>query len=427
MNSEGAFAVSNDTTYQNIFIARQPVFTETMKAWGHLLLFRNSIDATSADISDCSEATLEVLANLPLCSESATDREKALIHFTPEILKRGITHVLPCQSTVIILERDPFPSEELTETLSALRSEGYMVAVDNFDPTIQSPLDAVADIAIIDINDKDSTKLAEDVARAKNTGISQVMAKRVGTPEAMREAKQAGFTLFHGYFFKKPKTVAGRKITSSEITRLKLFELIEKEEPDFDALTDAIEADVAISYRLLAFLNSASFSFTTTIKSIKQAVVLTGWRPIRNWVRLVILTDMNTTERGRELAYLCAHRAKLFETAALGAEYEDISDKLFMLGLFSLLDALLDMDMEHALAHLPIDQEIKDALAGTENRLTPWLELASAIENSNWDEVARISRKLDLQPGTVAVSYQHAFTWADSFFGDSGTSGQTEQ
>ncbi|GAB7021789.1 EAL and HDOD domain-containing protein [Salidesulfovibrio brasiliensis] len=418
--------MSDSTTYQNIFMARQPIFTENMKIWGHLLLFRDSIDATSADISDCSEATLEVLANLPLCSADDSGQEKALIHFTPEILKRGITHVLPSRSTTIILERDPFPPEGLIDTLKGLRREGFMVAVDNFDPEVKCPLDEVADMVIIDINGKDSTTLIENVARARSLSITHVMAKRVETPEAMREAKQAGFTLFHGYFFKKPKTVAGRKLTSSEITRLKLFDLIEKEEPDFDALTDAIEADVAISYRLLAFLNSASFSFSTTIKSIKQAVVLAGWRPIRNWVRLVILTDMNTTERGRELAYLCAHRAKLFETAALGAEFEDISDKLFMLGLFSLLDALLDMDMEQALAHLPIDQEIKDALSGEDNRLSPWLSLASAIENSNWDEVASVSRVLGLQPGTVAVSYQHAFTWADSFFGDSGSS-ETKQ
>jgi EAL and modified HD-GYP domain-containing signal transduction protein len=419
--------VSSTETYQNIFIARQPVFTEKMKIWGHLLLFRNSIEATSADISDCSEATLEVLSNLPLCSTEETVRDKALIHFTPEILERGITHVLQPGSAVVIMERDPYPQDGLLEMLETLRADGHLVAVDNFDPSVTCPLDAAADMVIVDVNGKDQARLTEIAARARNMGIDKLLAKRVETPEAMNQAREAGFNLFHGYFFKQPETVAGRKITSSEITRLKLFDLIEKEEPDFDALTDAIEADVAISYRLLAFLNSANFSFTATIKSIKQAVVLTGWRPIRNWVRLVILTDMNTTERGRELAYLSAHRAKLFETAALGGGHDEISDKLFMLGLFSLLDALLDIPMKDALKHLPIDEEVKEALGGTTNRLTPWLELASSIENSNWDEVGRISRSIDLQPGTVAISYQHAFTWADTFFGGTCTEKETAQ
>ena len=87
-----------------------------------------------------------------------------------------------------------------------------------------------------------------------------------------------------------------------------------------------------------------------------------------------------------------------------------------MLGLFSLLDALLDMDMKEIVSHLPVDDDIKAALCGGNNRYASWIALAQAIENSDWDEVGACAKKLNLLPGTVAVSYQHAFSWADSFF-----------
>ena len=195
---------------------------------------------------------------------------------------------------------------------------------------------------------KDEADLSFIAAKGKKFDSARMIAKRVESADDLSRAKDAGFALFHGFFFKRPQTETGRKISSSEITRIKLFEIIEKEEPDFDALAQAVEADVAISYRLLNFLNSANFSFATTVTSIRQAIVLAGWKPIRNWLRLIILTDMTPSEKTQELSYLSAHRAKLFETAALGGGYEDESDKLFMLGLFSLLDAMLDVDMQRS-------------------------------------------------------------------------------
>ena len=125
---------------------------------------------------------------------------------------------------------------------------------------------------------------------------------------------------------------------------------------------------------------------------------------------------MTPSEKSLELSYLSAHRAKLFETAALGGGYEEESDKLFMLGLFSLLDAMLDMSMEEVVKHLPVDDMIKAALCGKDNRYAAWLAMALAIENSDWDEVGARAKALNLLPGTVAVSYQHAFTWVDAFF-----------
>jgi EAL and modified HD-GYP domain-containing signal transduction protein len=419
--------MDDNTTYENIFIARQPIFTTHNETWGYLMLFRDSINADRAVIADNSEATMNLVANLPLCGGLGGADSRLLIHFTPEDVVAGTPLAVPWGNTVIILEEQADPADALLVALADLKDEGYELAVNNFEGKPGSErLTEMADVLIVDMADRDEADLAYTVAKGKKFGSPKMIAKRVETADDLAKAREAGFTLFHGFFFKRPLTKTGRKIASSEVTRLKLFEIIEKDEPDFDSLVPAIEADVSISYRLLNFLNSANFSFATTITSIRQAVVLTGWKPIRNWLRLIILTDMTPSQKSLELSYLSAHRAKLFETAALGGGYEEESDKLFMLGLFSLLDAMLDMSMPTIVEHLPVEDAIKTALCGEANRYAPWLTLAQAIETSDWDAVGAKAKLLDLLPGTVAVSYQHAFTWADSFF-TSETSDHPEQ
>ncbi|MEF2229761.1 MAG: HDOD domain-containing protein [Pseudodesulfovibrio sp.] len=409
--------MNEDKAYESIFIARQPVFDRGNDTWGYMLLFRDSENAERAIFTDDSEATMNLVANLPLCGGVAGDKGRLMIHFTPEDIKRETPLAVPSANAVIIVEETADADRELLAALAGLRGEGYEVAVNNFEGKVGAEqLAELADYLVVDMDRKTADDLSAIVSKGKKIGSARFIAKCVESAEARSMAKDAGFNFFHGFFFQKPQTQSGRKITSPEVTRLKLFEIIEKSEPDFDALAPAIEADVAISYRLLNFLNSATFSFATTITSIRQAVVLAGWKPIRNWLRLIILTDMTPSEKSLELAYLSAHRAKLFETAALGGGHEEDSDKLFMLGLFSLLDAMLDMEMKDVVRHLPVDEAIKTALCGQGGRYASWLPMARAIENSDWDEVGARAKELDLLPGTVAVSYQHAFSWADAFF-----------
>lgn len=410
--------MTQDKTYENVFIARQPVFDENGKTWAYMLLFRDSMHATSATFTDDADATMRVLADMSLCNLGTDQTARTMVHFPALAVENGYHRALGAECGTVIVEERETVTPKLLEAVRELRQDGYLLAVNNFEGTPgQEELCALADVLIVDVHNKDDFELRDLVQDAGKNSGAKLMAKRVETLEEQRRAKKHGFTLFHGFYYCRPEVDAGRKISSNEITRLKLFEIIERDEPDFDALAEAVEADVSISYRLLAFLNSPSFGFATTITSIRQAVVLAGWKPIRNWLRVVILTDMSPSEKSRELTYLSAHRAKLFETAALGGGFEEISDKLFMLGLFSLLDAMFDMDMKELVKHLPIDDAVKRALCGAENEFSAWLRLAHAIEASRWDEVGTMSRTLNLLPGTIAVSYQHAFSWADSFFG----------
>ena len=248
---------------------------------------------------------MNLVANFPLCGGVCGSSARLLIHFTPEDIIRGTPHAIPCDNTVIILEEVVEPDEILIVALGDLIIDGFELAINNFEgkPGCER-LAELADTLIVDIEGKTEEDLKAIADKAESFGVSRLIAKRVEDETDLALAKTAGFTLVNGYFFKRPQTEGGRKISSVKATRLKLFEIIEKDEPDFDALAPAIEADVAISYRLLNFLNTANFSFATKVTSIKQAVVLAGWKPIRNWLRLIILTDLNPSEKTKELARL---------------------------------------------------------------------------------------------------------------------------
>ena len=229
--------MSNKTTYETIFVARQPVFDAHNETWGYMMLFRDSENADRAIFSNDSEATMNLVANLPLCGGLGGSQAHLMVHFTPEDVIRGIPHAVPWNNTVIILEEITAMEETLLIALKDLKNEGYEIAINNFEgkPDCEQ-LAELADVLIVDMNGKDEADLAVIAAKGKKLGSARMIAKRVETSDDLAMAKGAGFTLFHGFFFRRPQIETGRKISSSKVTRLKLFEIIEKEEPDFDAL-----------------------------------------------------------------------------------------------------------------------------------------------------------------------------------------------
>jgi EAL and modified HD-GYP domain-containing signal transduction protein len=185
---------------------------------------------------------------------------------------------------------------------------------------------------------------------------------------------------------------------------------------DFSELAATIQADVSVSYRLLQLINSAAFGYKD-IDSIERAVVLLGWEKLKNWVYLVVLTDIQPKGKSSELPYLSTIRAKFLESAAQAHKVTDPKPQsLFLLGLFSLLDAMLDQPMSEVLEQLPLDAAISEALSGEDNELAPWLELARCFETGDWARLDRLVDSLGLDATATAGAYFEAIGWTKHFF-----------
>lgn len=408
---------SGNDLFVPTFIARQPIFDAQQKIWGYELLYRHSSAATSAIFSDEESATLAVAA-CASCQQMEFARDsKMLINFTEQSIMENVPLALPAENTIVEIPEQAPASAAFIDALRRMKQAGYKIALDGFEgkPECEA-LHAIADVLKIDILHKTKEQIDSVLKKAAPFGL-QLVAMRVEDNGAFNAAKQLDFTLFQGFFFKKPEIIESRKLKPNEASRLNLFSLMEKEEPDFEQLTNTIQADVAISYSLLSYLNSAAFGMRNKISSIKQALLLLGWKQIKNWLRVIILTDIKPREKTSELPYLAVQRGKFFQLAATVSNYHKAQpDALFLMGLFSLLDVMLSMSMSKVVTSLPLDEGMKAALAGQRNEYRQWLDIALCFENAQWDQLVVLLKEMGLDPVNTAQAYYESIAWASVFF-----------
>ncbi len=406
----------SEAVYIDTFFARQPIFDSKKEPRGYALLYRHSSEAEYASFDDKDIATLTVISNaiMSMPKENAP-RRKLFITFTEEPVRRKIPLALPAETTVIAIPETFTKNREVLQALVDLKKEKYQIAVNDYtgDPKADILL-KIADFVFIDVLDGDRKRI-KGLADKALPHKCLLAAKRVEDLTHFNLAHDLGFSLFQGFFFEKPEIVPGRKLSSNQISRLMLFRALEKENPEFGELAQIIESDVSISYRLLALINSASFSLSRKVDSIKQALVLLGLKQVRSWLWLIFLSDITPEEKTSELPYLSAIRAKFLERAAANHDVQNPKpESLYMLGLFSLLEALLDIPIDDIAENLPLDDAIVAALCGEQNQYAPWLELAKLFERGDWGHIDEIITTLKLDPMNVANSYAEALAWAKS-------------
>jgi EAL and modified HD-GYP domain-containing signal transduction protein len=228
-----------------------------------------------------------------------------------------------------------------------------------------------------------------------------------------------GFNLYQGRFFKESQPMPGRKLSSSHVSRINLFRLVESEDPDFKALATAISSDVSISFRLLSHLNSPFFGLMRKIQSIDQAITLLGWNKLKTWLRAVLLADMAGQEEiPRELASLSLQRAKFFELLTTEYDWWGFNPgTIFLVGIFSLLDVILGMNMADLAERLPVDPKLKAALRQDANsEYLPLFHLISCLEDGDWAALENQAQQLGLELEHVKSFHAQSRDWAGGFF-----------
>ncbi len=384
---------------------------------GYELFFRDSLSAQQAVISSRCDATMQVAAGTVVClNELLQQNKRIMINFTSDLILENVPYALPPDKIIIEINGQSPPSSKVLEALESLKKDGYCIAVDDFEGNKHAiPLIHLCDIVTIDTLSRRPDWLEKVVAVLQKAQV-QLMAKRIESHEVFKRVSNMGFSLFQGFFFQRPENITGRKLNSNEMMRLKLCKLIENDAADTDKLAETIQADVSISYRLLKFLNSPAFGFSKEIASVRHAITLLGWKQLKSWLRVIIMTDMLQQGKTRELSHTALLRGKLLESIAEAHAKTDDQSPLFLMGLFSLLDSMLDIPMPDILEELPLATPIKEALLGLQNDYRFWLELTFCFENADWEQMDALMQKLALDPGLVALSYHNALEWTESYF-----------
>ncbi|MBU0769065.1 MAG: HDOD domain-containing protein [Proteobacteria bacterium] len=399
----------------SVSIARQPVFDEKGQLWGYELFCVGSDETTRSGFPEHENVALNVASSAYIGLQQILGRgKKIIVNFNEKSMLDDLPYAFPPILAAVKVAEDIYTKPHVPDALKRLKSDGYLIAVGGFtgNPDF-GPLYSLADIIGTDVSagQKDALGALLDIARP-NTAL--LLAGQVEDPARFKMCKELGFTLFHGPFFKSPGKITVRKLSSIEMSRFNLLRLIEADEPDLDQLAATIQGDVSISFRLLAYLNSTAFGLPQKIKSIHQAILLLGWQKMKHWLRLVLLTDMSQSKDVPELVLLSAQRGKFLELIARDHDFWGFDpDSLNLLGIFSLLDALLGIPMTEIVGYLPLENRLKAALCREpNNEYLPLLHLAQYFEEAKWAEVEKMIHQLNLDGNKIRAAFQTSIDWA---------------
>jgi c-di-GMP-related signal transduction protein len=390
------------------YVARQPILTHEEKVFGYELLFRDGVVDffSNPDADAASRSTLDTSMLMGL--DVLCDGRRAFINCTREILLKEYITLLPSERTVVeILETVP-PDDLVRAACQRLRAAGYLIALDDFGPgDPREPLTDIADIIKVDMR---NTPVAEAATMVKHySSRTKMLAEKVETQEEFKAAHQAGFIYFQGYFFQRPELMQAREIPANRLNYLRLLQLVSKEEMDVHEVENIIKSEAAFCYRLLRYLNSAAFSFSTEIQSVRHALSILGEREVRRWIRLVATLNAGAN-RPNELVVSALVRARFCEL--LGPKVKHGESDLFLIGLLSLIDAILELPMGVILENLPVDKDTKAVLLRQPSYLNPVYELMLAIETGEWQDVKHCAADLKLAESFIAESHWNAMQWA---------------
>lgn len=402
---------------RKIYVARQPIFDIKRRIYGYELLFRSSFE-NSFDFRDGTEATSQVLiaSFIEFGLPSLTQGKKALINLNRDVLEKGYLHLFPSDQVVAeILETVP-PEPRVLDACRKLKDAGFLLALDDFCKLEGfEPLADLANIIKVDFvetDDKQQSKLVDQFA-GKNI---RLLAEKVESYEDFERAADLGYHYFQGFFFARPEIFTRREITSSKLHNLQLLQSMQKREIDMDELERIIKEDVSLSYRLLRYINSSFFSRPVEIHSIRQALVLLGGDETRKWATLIAVSRMGE-DKPEALLATALTRARFCEAFASIVMTEDQASDLFLLGLFSVLDAILDRPLPEILKEVPIADGIVSALLGEPGPHFDILQLVKGYEAGDWAGVEEATTRLSSTESAIPEVYIEAVDWANDCLG----------
>lgn len=405
-------------SFEAVFIARQPIFHPDESVWGYELLFRSD-GTNTARFSDGEQATASVIVDgLSLAAGGMPSGSKILINFPEKLLLEDGGFALPKDLCVIEILENVRAGKGILAALRRLKEAGYAIAVDDYSGQPELlPFVEMADIIKIDTLalDNDPDRIRRSL-KSLPPGATP-LAEKVEDIDSFHILRDMGFALFQGFFFSKPEIIPGRKLSAVETTKLQI--LTELARPEFDSrrLGAIIQSDPALTYRLFRYVNSAGMGLRKKVQSPKRAIDMMGMIHIKQWLRSMLIADLNPSPKAGELAYLAVHRAKFLESVCASSNRTTCEpDTLFMTGLFSLLDTMLGMEMQDILKLLPLEDLVVDALQGKGEHYD-LLRLATSYERGAWGETAQRLKKLGLDTFRAELLYLQARSWAQKMLG----------
>lgn len=399
------------------YVARQAIYDNKKRVFGYELLFRDGIQNCFPDICP-DEATSNMLASshLSVGVESITFNTPAFINFHQDTILYRFPSTLDPMSVVIEIVESVEVTPDLIKACEHLTNLGYKIALDDYDFSEQWEvmMHLVSFIKLeVEVIDLENPVIVNKIAKFKQQG-KILLAEKVETLEEFERFKDAGFQYFQGYFLSRPEVVKHKSI---EVAITSVAELVAVSiSPNFDVkkINEIFEKDVGLAFKLMRFINNPMFNKRQKIESLAHALKYLGQVELKKFIALLAIANL----KGNKPIDLIvsslarAHFCKLFAVAM--GQKEDPHNS-FILGLFSKIDALLDLTMSDVLKSLPFSEAITDVLCETQNegKLAQQYSMCKALERADWHAVDRLADDTGVALDDVFAMYYEAIAWAN--------------
>jgi len=393
------------------FVARQPILDQSKRVCAYELLFR---DGNSGAYPEHSPEKAQYIAKHfhPLGLDDISGGKTSFINFSSETLISRFPTKLNPDSVVVELTENPFGQTGLLEACKHIKQLGFRLAID--DPMMISAKHQILpliDIVKVDITQTRFETVDKNLSRYRDANV-QLVAEQVNTQDHFTTCVDLGFDFFQGYFFAQPEARILRHLPASKMNIVDLMGESSNSNFDIERISQIVERDAALSYLLLKFINSPTINKRHKITSLKHALNYMGEVEIKKFIALLSLTNLGD-EKPLELIHMSLVRAKFFDLLSVRRGLNTNPPIGFLVGLFSLLDALLDQSIDDLLKQLPLSDDVSDALLGKNTEFNSYLSLVRAFESALWMNVIKQAKTLDMDQKQLHMIYNEAIIWGN--------------
>ncbi|MEX1025895.1 MAG: HDOD domain-containing protein [Planctomycetota bacterium] len=390
---------------QDVFVGRQPIYGRNLEVYAYELLYRGG-DVDHADFEDADRATSQVLLNTftEFGIERVVGDHLAFVNLTRGFVIGEYPLPLPPERVILEVLEDIQPDPEVLLGLHRLKRAGFRIALDDFVYASDlKPLVKLADIIKLDILGLEDAEIERRAAELRPFGV-QLLAEKIETREQFELCHATGFEFFQGYFLARPNVVQGASIPASRVSLVRLLAALCDPECELETVSEIVEQDVTLSYKLLRHINTECGGLPRRIESIKETVLYLGVRAVKNLASLFLISSVDDTPH--ELIVTSMLRAKMCELLAAHSGVLATAP-YFTVGLFSTLDAVLGASMSKVVSRLPLTLEVRAALLEHQGPLGEALAATLAYERGDWEGVSCFG----LAKGTIKEAYLDAVAW----------------
>ncbi|MBY0475687.1 MAG: HDOD domain-containing protein [Nitrosomonas sp.] len=377
-----------------VYLGRLPILDSKQNLVAFELLFRTNQN-NIVEVTDNSAASANVIIDTygQLGIENVIGKRRGFIKVDAKLLMNDAICMLPKKHVVLEILRSVEINDEIIQRCLFLKQKGYQLALSNVVQLDQRferimPLINIVKINITALNQNNLLNLIKNLRRWPVL----LLAEKVESKEIARNCIALNFQMLQGFYFAKPEIITGKRIDPSKLSLLKLLLLVVKD-GEVTEIENELKFQPGLSYNLLRMVNSAAGGLPSTINSIKRAIMIIGRKQLQRWIQILLYAAKQRDGGASDaLMQTATVRGRLLEAIAIADRPHDKNhqDRAFMVGVLSLLDTLLGMEMSELVSTLSIQKDMGEALLTRRGYLGHQLELIEAHEKGEYETVSSI-------------------------------------